>query len=93
LQLGFGLPADANRLHYIPFGSFLAHPDSSDSFPSGGNASPEDPPPRVKKLAGSETLYRIRVGDYRVGYEIQDTLLVVLVVEGGHRREIYPRRS
>jgi mRNA interferase RelE/StbE len=41
------------------------------------------------KLQGAEELYRVRVGDYRIIYQIQDTVLVVLVVEIGHRREIY----
>lgn len=33
--------------------------------------------------------YRIRVGDYRVIYTIDDGRLIVLVVDLGHRREIY----
>jgi mRNA interferase RelE/StbE len=33
--------------------------------------------------------YRLRVGDYRVLFEIEDDQLVVLVVEIGHRREVY----
>lgn len=41
------------------------------------------------KLTGSADLFRIRVGDYRIVYQIQDNLLVVLVIEIGHRREIY----
>ena len=41
------------------------------------------------KLQGEEELYRVRVGDYRIVYQIQDRRLVVLVVQVGHRREIY----
>ena len=37
-------------------------------------------------------LRRIRVGDYRVLYEVLDNELVVLVVRVAHRREAYPRR-
>lgn len=33
--------------------------------------------------------YRVRVGDYRVVYMVQDAELVILVVDLGHRREIY----
>lgn len=40
-------------------------------------------------LAAAEDLCRIRVGDYRIIYQIQDQALVVLVVKIGHRREIY----
>lgn len=51
----------------------------------------EDPRPQgVRKLSGREA-WRIRVGDFRVIYEIRDQSLVVLVVEIGHRREIYRR--
>ena len=41
-----------------------------------------------KKLKDSD-LYRIRVGDYRVVYQIDDNNLLVVVVRIGHRREIY----
>ena len=40
-------------------------------------------------MAGEEDLYRIRVGQYRVLYEINDTNLSILVVGIGHRREVY----
>lgn len=46
-------------------------------------------PHGVEKLAGSENSYRIRVGDYRVLYQIKDDLLLVLVVRVGHCREAY----
>lgn len=43
----------------------------------------------IKKLEGHEDRYRLRVGDYRVIYEIIDGQLVILVAGVGHRREIY----
>lgn len=46
-------------------------------------------PPGAKKLTGWEDLWRIRVGDYRVIYEIHDRILVVLIVRVAHRREVY----
>jgi mRNA interferase RelE/StbE len=48
-------------------------------------------PEGCKKLHGSEKLplYRIRCGDYRIVYTIQDKVLLVLIIEVGHRREIY----
>jgi mRNA interferase RelE/StbE len=46
-------------------------------------------PKGVKKLTGVENLYRIRVGDYRVVYQIQDDRLIVLVVWIGHRKDVY----
>ena len=46
-------------------------------------------PPGSVKMQGEDELYRIRVGEYRIVYQIQDEVLVVLVVRIGHRREIY----
>ena len=46
-------------------------------------------PAGTKKLAGGESLYRIRVGEYRVIYQVRDQVLVVLV-KIGHRRDVYP---
>jgi mRNA interferase RelE/StbE len=43
----------------------------------------------IKKLAGYTDRYRLRVGDYRVIYEIIDEQLIILVVGVGHRREAY----
>jgi mRNA interferase RelE/StbE len=45
-------------------------------------------PPDVKKLKGRNA-WRIRVGDYRVIYEIHDRELQILVITVGHRREVY----
>jgi mRNA interferase RelE/StbE len=45
-------------------------------------------PAHVKKLKGRDA-WRIRVGDYRVIYEIHDRVLQVIVITVGHRREIY----
>lgn len=41
------------------------------------------------KLQGFENRYRIRVGDYRVIYEIYDDILQVLIVKVGPRKDIY----
>ena len=48
-----------------------------------------DPRPvGCRKLAGQQA-WRIRVGDYRIIYEIHDQVLLVIVIDIGHRREIY----
>lgn len=44
--------------------------------------------PDCKKLSGQEK-YRIRVGNYRILYEIHDTILVVTVVKVAHRKDAY----
>lgn len=41
------------------------------------------------KLAGDDDLYRVRAGNYRVIYQIQDQALLVLVVRIGHRGDVY----
>ena len=46
-------------------------------------------PPGCLKLSGPDSLWRIRVGGYRIVYQIQDEILLILVVNVGRRREIY----
>jgi mRNA interferase RelE/StbE len=54
----------------------------------------EDPRPSgVKALVGQPGALRLRVGDWRVVYEVQDGALIVLVLDLGHRSEVYRDRS
>jgi len=53
------------------------------------NLSETPRPPGVKKLSGEDNLYRIRIRNYRVIYQIQNDVLLVLVVAVGHHRDIY----
>lgn len=46
-------------------------------------------PPDTKKLKNGDGLLRIRVGDYRIIYRIEDERLIILIVKIGHRRDIY----
>jgi mRNA interferase RelE/StbE len=48
-------------------------------------------PPGAKMLTGSHGLWRIRVGDYRIVYTIDDQRNVVRVSAVGHRRDVYSR--
>ena len=49
-----------------------------------------DPRPAgCKKLVGSDHTYRVRIGDYRVVYDIHDATLIILVVRIRHRRDVY----
>ena len=43
----------------------------------------------IKKLKGAEDVFRIRVGDYRVLYEIRNEKLIVVVIKVAHRSEVY----
>ena len=57
------------------------------------NALARDPRPvGCRKMVGYHDTYRIRVGDYRVVYEIHDDVLVVLVVAVGPRKSVYRRK-
>ena len=49
----------------------------------------EPRPPGCVKLAGEASAYRVRVGDFRIVYDVIDDRLVIQVVRVGHRREIY----
>jgi len=49
----------------------------------------EPRPHGYRKLAGADRSYRIRIGDYRVVYEIEDNVLVVLVIRIAHRKDAY----
>jgi mRNA interferase RelE/StbE len=46
-------------------------------------------PPGCSKLKGHRDEYRIRVGDYRVRYEIRDAESVILLLHCGHRKDVY----
>ncbi len=46
-------------------------------------------PPGSKKLAGSKHDWRIRVGDYRVLYEIADEIRIIRINRVRHRRDVY----
>jgi mRNA interferase RelE/StbE len=45
-------------------------------------------PAGCEKMAGA-SLYRVRAGAYRIIFEIQDAVLLVVLVKVGHRREVY----
>ncbi|MGI8626924.1 MAG: type II toxin-antitoxin system RelE family toxin [Geodermatophilaceae bacterium] len=46
-------------------------------------------PPGCVAMVGENSAYRVRVGDYRVAYEIHDRILLIQVVRIGHRRNVY----
>lgn len=48
-------------------------------------------PPGARPLVGHPAYLRVRVGDYRIVYTVEDGVLLVLVLMVGHRREVYRR--
>lgn len=54
-----------------------------------GKLQEEPFPNGVEKLEGADRLYRIRIGDYRVIYEVNTQTLGIMVLYVRHRREVY----
>ena len=52
---------------------------------------PYRPDADIKKLAGPSGLHRLRVGNHRVAYQVNDGELLILVVKVGDRRDVYRR--
>ena len=46
-------------------------------------------PVGVRKLTGTKDAYRLRVGDYRIIYQINDNVLTVFVIRVRHRKDVY----
>ena len=46
---------------------------------------------KIKKLKGVDSLYRIRIGDYRIVFEIKKQKLVILIIRIGHRKDVYEK--
>jgi mRNA interferase RelE/StbE len=46
-------------------------------------------PDGCAKIVGARDAYRVRVGDYRIVYEVVDRVLVLYVIRIGHRKEVY----
>ena len=51
------------------------------------------PDPNITKMKGDNPFHRIRVGDYRIIYEIRDDILLILILKIGHRKGIYRKLS
>ena len=66
------------------------HPQDAKRLKNAIFSLASDPrPPGSIQLSGGQGELRIRVGDYRIIYEIHDRELVVLVLRIGHRRQVY----
>lgn len=47
------------------------------------------PDPTTTKMKGNNPFHKVRIGNYRIVYEIQDDVLLILIVKIGHRKDIY----
>lgn len=77
----------AKSLKKIPKADQKRIADKIDSFAEG------PPNPDTTKMKGNNPFHRVRVGDYRIIYEIQDEVLIILIIKIGHRRDIYRNLS
>lgn len=67
------------------------HPEDKERIQGAIALLGQDPrPPKAIALSGRPG-YRVRVGDYRIIYTIQDDVLLVVVVTVGHGRDVYDK--
>ena len=67
----------------------ISKPDQKRISKAIDNLAENLPNPDTTKMKGNNPFHKIRVGDYRVVYEIQDDVLLILIIKIGHRKEIY----
>lgn len=68
----------------------IPHEDQARIIKVIKNLAHDPRPHHCLKLAGS-SYYRIRCGNYRIIYDIQDNKLIIVVLKLGHRKEAYER--
>ena len=88
-ELAKDLPQRLALMHANDVGCALCIGVNLEDLPRILALAEEPRPPGVVKMHGGGGYYRLRVGDYRVVYAIEDDVLLVLVVRIGHRREVY----
>ena len=75
----------AKRLRKIPKTDQKRIADKIDSL------SENLPDPITTKMKGDNPFHRVRVGDYRIIYEIHGDILLIVILKIGHRKEVYRR--
>lgn len=75
----------AKALKKIPIADRKRLRDKIDSF------ADELPDPEKTKMKGNNPFYRVRVGDYRIIYEIHQDPPKVVILKIGHRKDVYRR--
>ena len=73
----------AKKLKKIP------KPDQKRISMAIDNLAENLPDPDTTKMKGNNPFHKIRVGNYRIIYEIQDDILLILIIKIGHRKDIY----
>ena len=69
----------------------LPRPDQRRVMAAIADLADTPRPNGARKIVGADDAWRIRVGDYRIVYEIIDRVLTVHVVRVAHRKDVYRR--
>jgi mRNA interferase RelE/StbE len=78
------------RLYRVDVERAELHPEIRRRILQALVALENDPrPPGCQKLKGNDDLYRIRVGDYRIVYSVDDDGRIIIVLVAAHRRDVY----
>jgi mRNA interferase RelE/StbE len=67
----------------------IVRPDQKRIIKAIDNLAENLPNPDITKMKGNNPFHKIRVGDYRIIYEIQNDILMILIIKIGHRKDIY----
>jgi mRNA interferase RelE/StbE len=67
----------------------IPRPDQKRISIAIDNLAENLPNPDTTKMKGNNPFHKIRVGDYRIIYEIQSNILLILIIKIGHRKDIY----
>ena len=71
----------------------IPKPDRKRISEKIGSLAEKLPNPDITKMKGNNPFHKVRVGNYRIIYEIQDNFLLILIVKIGHRKDIYRNLS
>ena len=67
----------------------IPRPDQKRISIAIDNLAENLPNPDTTKMKGNNPFHKIRVGDYRIIYETQNNILLILIIKIGHRKDIY----
>ncbi|SDP20032.1 mRNA interferase RelE/StbE [Microbacterium testaceum StLB037] len=78
------LPAAVRAIRKLP-------PEAKRRIQAVIDVLAEEPRPPAAKRVTARPEWRVRTGDYRVLYRIEDEVLTIVVVHAGHRRDVYEK--
>ena len=67
--------------------------DQKRIAPNINSLAENTPNPDTTKMKGNNPFHKVRVGNYRIVYEIHEDVLSILIVKIGHRKDIYKNIS